>query len=72
MADSVNLELDTIRILIGQIRNGDQAAQSDLINQIESYVMMGASRNLSRGVSTDVRRVRDSHSTEKPGGFVVF
>lgn len=50
MADSMNLELDTVRILIERIRSGDQSAQStaesELVNHIQSYVSIMADQKL--------------------------
>ena len=50
MTDSINLELDTVRILIDRVRTGDPAAQSDLVNQIQSYVSLMADKNLDQNL----------------------
>lgn len=50
MADSINLELDTVRVLIDRIRTGDSSAQSELVNQIQSYVSLMADKNLDQDV----------------------
>ena len=48
MADALNLEIDTVRILIDRVRTGDHAAQTELVRHVESYVSLMADRNLDR------------------------
>jgi len=48
MADSLNLELDTVRILINRVRSGDDGAQSELVQQVQSYVSLMADKNLDQ------------------------
>jgi len=48
MADSLNLELDTVRILIERVRTGDDSAQSELVQQVQSYVSLMADKNLDQ------------------------
>ncbi len=55
MADSKeNTEIDTFRILLNRIREGDHAAQSDLVNQLQSYVIMMADRNLYQDIRAGI------------------
>lgn len=48
MADSLNLELDSVRILIERVRTGDGSAQSELVQQVQSYVSLMADKNLDQ------------------------
>lgn len=50
LAESVKLEPDTVRILIERIREGDESAQSELVNQIQSYVVIMADQNLDNQI----------------------
>lgn len=50
MAESQKLEMDSVRILINRIREGDESAQSDLVNQIHSYVAIMADQNLDHQI----------------------
>ena len=54
MADSLDLELDTVRLLIDQIRDGNDSARSELINQIQSYVGLMADHNLDKAVRAHI------------------
>lgn len=48
------LELDTVRLLIKQARDGDVDAKSELATQVQSYLTMMADRGLSEGVRANV------------------
>jgi RNA polymerase sigma-70 factor, ECF subfamily len=54
MANSPNLELDTVRILVSRIRDGDQSARSELATQVQSYLSMMADKNLDQQVRQNI------------------
>lgn len=47
---NANLNLDTVRVLIEDAREGDQIAKSDLAQQVQSYLSLMADRKLHQGV----------------------
>lgn len=54
MSEASNFDLDSVRVLIGKAREGDQGAQSDLAQQIQGYVTMMADRRLHRSLRANV------------------
>jgi RNA polymerase sigma-70 factor (ECF subfamily) len=54
MPNSSKLELDTVRILISRVRDGDESARGDLAIQVQSYLSMMADRNLNDQVRGNV------------------
>ena len=54
VSDSNNLKLDTVRTLIERVRSGDDGAQSELVDQIQSYVTRMADQNLVNEVRARV------------------
>ena len=46
--------MDTFRILLNRIREGDQLLQSDLVNQLQSYVIMMADRTLYQDIRAGI------------------
>lgn len=50
----MNLEMDTVRILIERVRDGDRAAQSELVQQIQSYVTIMADHSLDPSIRAQV------------------
>lgn len=47
-------ELDTVRLLIEQARDGDAQAKSDLATQVQSYLTMMADRKLNASIRSNV------------------
>jgi len=54
MPNSTNIELDSVRILVSRIREGDQSARSQLASQVQSYLSMMADKNLSNQVRSNL------------------
>jgi RNA polymerase sigma-70 factor (ECF subfamily) len=54
VSETPDINLDTVRLLIGKAREGDDSARSDLAQHVQSYVTIMADKNLERGVRTNV------------------
>ena len=54
MADSLNFELDSVRILIDRVRCGERNAHPEFVDQIQSYVGMMANQKLDREIRAHV------------------
>lgn len=48
------IELDTVRLLIEQARDGDMHAKSELAKQVQGYLSMMADRNLNPAIRSNV------------------
>ena len=54
MSETPDFDLDTVRLLINQAREGDDAAQSKLAGHVQNYVLLMADRNLERSIRSKV------------------
>lgn len=54
MSEASNFDLESVRVLIHKARDGDQSAQSDLVQQIHGYVTMMADKRLDRSLRANV------------------
>jgi RNA polymerase sigma-70 factor (ECF subfamily) len=52
--DQPELDLDTIHALIGQARDGDQEAKSDLAQQVQKYLAIRADKQLDRSLRANL------------------
>lgn len=54
MDEQEDFELDTVRLLVEQARDGDTAAKSELASQVQSYLSMMADRKLNPVIRSNV------------------
>ncbi len=54
MPNSSNIELDTVRMLISRVRDGEESARSELVAQVQSYLGIMADQNLNRQICAKV------------------
>ncbi len=54
MDEQDEFELDTVRLLVEQARDGDMHAKSDLATQVQSYLTMMADRKLNTSIRPNV------------------